>query len=269
MGTLEISEKPTSVLEYKKWLHAQYSVEISNTTQTYYELTTTKAREDLRSSEFWKTFLGILKSSEEEYLVNQGGYNLFQTPDPPEILIKPFNSLVDKSFRINVLRNKDWPQPPSEGWIWPENWFSQTRDILRTSLITKYMDGVQFLAEKIRSLCTDTSLECRVSYEAREEGYYAAHVNIEYPFQIADPSMVISTTEITIEIQITTQLQELIRTLTHHYYDAKRSDVEEEKIKWQWNYRSDEFAPYYLGHILHYVEGMIMEIREGQRGARS
>jgi ppGpp synthetase/RelA/SpoT-type nucleotidyltranferase len=269
MGTLEISEKPISVIEYKKWLQVQHSVEISNITQTYYELTTTKAREDLSSSEFWKRFLGILKSSAEEYLLNQGGYNLFQTEDHPKMLIKPFDSLVEKSFRNNVLTNKDWPQPPPMGWILPENWFSRTNDILRTSLIAKYMDGVQFLVEKIKSLCTDINLECFVSYEAREEGYYAAHVNIRYPFEIADPSMVVATTKMNVEIQITTQLQELIRTLTHRYYEAKRCKFEEEEIKWQWNYRSDEFVPYYLGHILHYLEGMIMEVREGQRGARS
>lgn len=33
-------------------------------------------------------------------------------------------------------------------------------------------------------------------------------------------------------------------------------------IKWQWDYESDEFIPNYLGHILHYIEGMIMEVRK-------
>ncbi len=32
--------------------------------------------------------------------------------------------------------------------------------------------------------------------------------------------------------------------------------------KWQWDYKGDEFATNYLGHILHYVEGMIMDVRE-------
>ena len=41
--------------------------------------------------------------------------------------------------------------------------------------------------------------------------------------------------------------------------------IKKEKI-WQWNYKSDEFAANYLGHILHYVEGMIIEIRDKKRG---
>jgi hypothetical protein len=52
--------------------------------------------------------------------------------------------------------------------------------------------------------------------------------------------------------------------LLHKYYEDKRKGIREEDIKWQWDYKSDELATNYLGHILHYVEGMIMEIREKQ-----
>ncbi len=64
---------------------------------------------------------------------------------------------------------------------------------------------------------------------------------------------------------MTTQLQEVIRRLLHTYYEDKRQS-KKEQTKWQWNYNSDEFSANYLGHILHYVEGMIMEVREKQRG---
>jgi len=70
---------------------------------------------------------------------------------------------------------------------------------------------------------------------------------------------------VSLEIQITTQLQEVIRRLLHKYYESRRMDMEEEESKWQWNYRSDEFVANYLGHILHYVEGMIVEVRERQK----
>lgn len=53
--------------------------------------------------------------------------------------------------------------------------------------------------------------------------------------------------------------------MLHKYYEDKRKGIREEDIKWQWDYKSDEFATNYLGHILHYVEGMIMEIREKQK----
>ncbi|GAI51334.1 unnamed protein product [marine sediment metagenome] len=53
--------------------------------------------------------------------------------------------------------------------------------------------------------------------------------------------------------------------MLHKYYEETRKRLEKEDIKWQWNYKSDEFVANYLGHILHYVEGMIMEIREKQK----
>ncbi|MGA8916838.1 MAG: hypothetical protein WB474_12690 [Nitrososphaeraceae archaeon] len=35
---------------------------------------------------------------------------------------------------------------------------------------------------------------------------------------------------------------------------------------WKWNYKSDLFSSSYLGHILHYVEGLILEVRHKQVG---
>ena len=70
--------------------------------------------------------------------------------------------------------------------------------------------------------------------------------------------------DIPIEIQITTQLQDVIRKLLHIYYEERRKKITEDDIKWQWDYKSDEFVANYLGHILHYVEGMIMDVRSKQ-----
>ena len=69
---------------------------------------------------------------------------------------------------------------------------------------------------------------------------------------------------VSIEIQITTQLQEVIKKLLHKYYEERRKRIEKPSVKWQWDYKSDEFSTNYLGHILHYVEGMIMDIRESR-----
>jgi hypothetical protein len=53
--------------------------------------------------------------------------------------------------------------------------------------------------------------------------------------------------------------------LLHKYYEERRKKIGAEDVKWQWNYKTDEFVANYLGHILHYVEGMIMEIRDKQK----
>ena len=76
---------------------------------------------------------------------------------------------------------------------------------------------------------------------------------------------VIELVEIEVELQVTTQLQELIRSLLHVHYEKRRKEHEALEEQWQWDYKSDEFATNYLGHILHYVEGMIVEVRDRHR----
>ena len=113
-------------------------------------------------------------------------------------------------------------------------------------------------------LCEQDKLNYKIFLEAREEGYYAAHQYISKEFEIPKIDWDTEKIDFSIEIQITTQLQEIIRGLLHKYYGEKRKRITKENVKWQWNYKGDEFTANYLGHILHYVEGMIMEIRDKQ-----
>jgi len=121
------------------------------------------------------------------------------------------------------------------------------------------------MIEKIGLLCEQHSMPCEVSFEAREEGYYACHVYTKQEFEIPAVDWDTERVEAYIEIQITTQLQEVIRRLLHKYYEKRRMGVRDEDMKWQWDYEGDEFVANYLGHILHYVEGMIMEVRKRQK----
>ena len=67
------------------------------------------------------------------------------------------------------------------------------------------------------------------------------------------------------EIQVTTQLQEVIRKMLHSYYVDRRASGTNEGKGWQWRFRDEEFSTNYLGHILHYLEGQIVEIREKRK----
>jgi hypothetical protein len=96
-------------------------------------------------------------------------------------------------------------------------------------------------------------------------GYYAVHLYTKDEFEITGPNWKTQRVICQVEIQITTQLQELIRTLLHKHYERRRLLSHKLDDIWQWNYKSDEFSTNYLGHILHYLEGMIMEIREKEK----
>lgn len=258
------NKKPKDIDEYKKWLKEKHNIEISGKTQKYYDSVASRIKLDFAKSDFWILLTKNLREYEGEYLVKKG-YHLLTPILKPELYIKPFDSFLLKTFRKNIIENKRWPDEPKGGWVLANNWYSRINDIIRTLFEVKYLDGVEFMISKIKSICEERSMEYKISLKATEEGYYAAHLYIRKEFEIPKVNWDTERVDVLIEIQITTQIQEVIRKLLHKYYEDKRKRLEKEDIKWQWNYKSDEFVANYLGHILHYVEGMIMEIREKQK----
>lgn len=257
-------KKPSSVGEYRVWLAKQHKCDLAKA-KLHYDSVTSKIKTGLEASSFWRDLIAELKEFEGQYNVATG-FQLQMTEPSRTILIKPFDSVLLKTYRKNVVLNRKWPTEPDGGWILPSNWFVRINDIARTMIIVKYLDGVQFLVDKFKSFCSLRAVECRDSLEARTDGYYACHVYTKHKIEIPKLTWDTELVNISCEIQITTQLQENIRRLLHNYYEQKRERPPSENAGWQWDYKSDEFGANYLGHILHYVEGMIMEIREKQKG---
>lgn len=258
-------DKPKNITEYKAWIKKTHRVEISARSKRYYDTVTSKAAADFRDSDFWQAVASNLYKINQMYYLTTNYYLLIGNT-LPELQMKPFDSFLLKTFRQNVLNNSNWPDPPDFGWLLPENWFSRINDAVRTYFVVKYLDGVEFLAEQLAQLAKTAAYESRVDFEAKEEGYYAAHFYISFPCEIPKENWDTKAEVISVEIQITTQLQEVIRRLLHKYYEQRRTKRPTPDVKWQWNYRSDEFAANYLGHILHYVEGMIMDVRDEKIG---
>jgi hypothetical protein len=255
-------KKPLNIIEYKKWLKEKFNLDLSNMRyQAYYESVSNKILHDSLASPFWQSLIDNLHNFDDEYYDNTNFHLMMKLIPPPELMIKPYNSLILKSFKKNVINNKNWPNEPYGGWLFPDTWFNRANDIVRTSVEVKYLDGVEFLMNKMGELCAQFTCEFEPHLEAREDGYYAAHLYIYQNFLIPKLDFGTEIKKIAIEIQITTQLQEVIKNVLHKYYESKREQFPE-KTKWQWDYKSDEFAANYLGHILHYLEGMIVEIRD-------
>jgi hypothetical protein len=257
------SSKPVTIDEYKKWLKEKHGLNISVKEQRYYDSVTARLKADFEKSEIWVK-LGKSFAEYNDIYRLKTGYPLMRDNQALSLLVKPFDSFILKTYRKNILDNKNWPNEPANGWILPKNWFSRINDVVRTLIEVKYLDGVGFIEEQITATCKQFGNRSNAFYEAREEGYYAAHIYIQQEFEI--PKIDWNTEKITVsvEIQITTQLQEVIRKLLHDYYEDNRKKPKDAS-KWQWNYKSDEFSANYLGHILHYVEGMILEVRDKQK----
>ena len=259
------NKKPKNIDEYKKWLEEKYKSKVSYETQKSYDSVTNRIKLDLEESNFWTQLKKNLREFNGDYLT-ETGYNLLTNPEfEPVLHVKPFESLLLKTFRKNILENKNWPEKPTEGWVLPDNWYTKINDIIRTLLEVKYLDGVEFMIVKIKSICEEQGMKCKVSYQATEVGYYAAHLYIVNEFEVPKIHWGTERINVLAEIQITTQIQEVIRKLLHKYYEETRRSIEKKNIKWQWNYKNDEFSANYLGHILHYTEGIIMHIRDKQK----
>ncbi len=255
--------KPSSLADYVRWLSTMHGVNTS-AAQTHYETVAGRMKASFEEGDIWMVMLSNLSAHNAEYQIKTG-YQLLAAGPAPELLVKPYESFLLKTFRRNVIDNRAWPQPPQDGWLLPPHWHSRIHDILRTMLVVKYLDGVSFLADKLTDDIAATGHTCQTFYEAREEGYYAAHLYLAQSFDVPTLTWATERIEASIEIQLTTQLQEVIRKLTHKFYEERRTRLNPPSTKWQWNYRSEEFVANYLGHILHYIEGMIMEVRDEQR----
>lgn len=256
-------KRPESIEDYKKWLLEVHNVKITNQTENYYNSVVNAVKVGFEKSDFWKKLTTNLKEYNDQYAIKTK-YPLLVQIDI-ELVTKPFKSFLEKTHRRNVLHNKNWPEPPSVGWMLEDNWFTESNDLVRTLIVVKYLDGVEFILKKLETLCEDCILENRKKLEAREDGYYAAHFYITQEFEI--PTKIWNTVKLPlkIEIQITTQLQEVIRKLLHTYYAKQRISSSFQDQSWKWDYKSNEFSASYLGHILHYIEGLIVETRERQK----
>jgi hypothetical protein len=255
--------KPKDINAYKKWLSESHNIELNDRVKRYYEAVMAKATSDIEKSPIWESLKSNFNRTNQAYFLKTN-YPLFVSNEIPKLMTKPFESVVEKSFRKNVLDNRNWPEAPDKGWVFPDKWYGQINDLIRTCFVVKYLDGVNFLAKEFEGKANENGYINRTYLEAREEGYYAAHFYFQFPCEIPKEDWDTKEEIISIELQITTQLQEVIRRLLHEYYETKRSTAKKSNTKWQWDYKSDEFSANYLGHILHYVEGMIMDLRDNR-----
>jgi ppGpp synthetase/RelA/SpoT-type nucleotidyltranferase len=144
----------------------------------------------------------------------------------------------------------------------PPEWYSVIKDVVRTIFVVKYMDGVDHLGGWLERIATDRAIDVHSKLMNTDYGYYAAHMIVTLPLKVTLESWDVTTLNVPFEIQVTTQLQEGIRRLIHEHYET--SQGEGLPADWRWEYKERPFAANYLGHILHYIEGQIMRVRQGQ-----
>lgn len=256
-------ENIPSLEEFPYWMEKNLKIVIDGTHSRHYNIATIQMKEQLRKSCFWDLLCRKINECKDEYFGEHSTKLLKETREPiVEIDVKPANSFIEKVYRENFIDNERFPKAPRGGWITPDNWFSRINDILRTTIVVRYLDGIRYIANRLEKLCLDESrLRDKCRYLVKTEGYYAAHLYFNMEFEI--PGMGWDTKEVIspVEIQITTQVKEVIKDLLHPYYEEERLSKQPDEGLWQWGYENPEFARNYLGHIIHYIEGVMVQIR--------
>jgi ppGpp synthetase/RelA/SpoT-type nucleotidyltranferase len=175
---------------------------------------------------------------------------------------KEFGRFVDKTWRKNVLMNPRFldNEPPSGGeWVTHKNWDAQIIDILRTTILVRYLDGI----DEVPKLVAAAASEFGVRYDPPEfqahRGHCAAHL-VVYPVAryrpYGGPDV---EAELPVEIQVSTQLQEVVCELTHPIYEQKRAlHPSDDELAWS---EDPHFVSDHLPFALHLVDGVILKER--------
>ena len=175
---------------------------------------------------------------------------------------KGYASVVNKIYRRNCHWNRNWPNKPKGGWIKFSDVYSIFDDIIRGTIVTRYLDGGELIGQQLSEIGDKHSIAVEVSPRATDQGHYAWHVYITTPHDVIVDGTV-QTVELKCEIQIITLLQSVLKGLTHQFYEKSRIADAGRPVERRWQFHSPEFKGEYLGHTLHLVDSMLVELREG------
>jgi len=233
---------------------------------------TNKMKTDFESSDFLISLNKKLKDYNQDY-ISKHHFVLLDERKKIELKIKPYESMIQKCFKKDILEKKlldilqkgKYDELAKVTKYNQLNCFEHFSDIIRTRITVNYMDGALTVLDEIESLVKEKGLTCFKKPKSNDDGYYALHCDVVSDFEVPDIRRKTKRIKAKVEIQINTAVQNLLVGLSHELYDKNRKTMNEQEIQWQWIHDSEEFIPNYLGHIAHYIEGMILNVRDKTR----
>lgn len=222
------------------------------------------AQQWAQSSQQLATVIQALRQAQSLYV--EGRPELLFYPasaiDGITLHIKSFESAIRKAHRSNVVFNRRFPKEPERGYIDVGDIYQSIDDLLRTRLICKYLDGPKFVCDQLEASCKRDGIEYIYRDLGTDAGYYAWHFYFKTAVEIMTDG-VVSTQSMWVEIQLSTQLAEVITSLTHGLYEERRTGANPfAGSKWKWDANSPHFRSAFLGHGLHLLEGLIQTLKD-------
>lgn len=215
---------------------------------------------DVSGSPFWGSIKAEVAKWSNEYRTNNSG-NLLAKPGLSNFIGKKESRIIGKLYnkRLNGENNDklfDITGPP----------IPILNDLVRNRISCQFVDGVEFLSNKIVELAKKNDMEVKRSREGRIEGYFAQHINFyENVFYRFAGSVIPA--KVICEIQIATELSTRIWEGTHAIYETAREN-KEDPDDWQWNPSDPRFISRQLGHMIHLADGLLVQLRESVKSIR-
>jgi hypothetical protein len=212
--------------------------------------------EQVRVSPFWQNVGLNLPHWALEYRNLKGGV-LLRSVEPPK-----FDAKGQERIRTKVRQIACEMTPPDFSVVLPASGapVPALNDLVRTRVRCQYLDGVDFLAEKLVKLGEAMNIRNKREYKGKLEGYFAQHFYFEENviFRFGGVSQM---TTIQCEVQVATELSTPVWDAGHFVYEAWRGQSDEAK-DWQWNPKAPRFLVRQLGHMLHLADGILVQMRD-------
>lgn len=208
---------------------------------------------DIFVGPFWGEANRRLPHWRSEYGAKTGS-ELLVHRELPAFVSKPPDSILDKLLRhhkkqdLHEIIPTQGPPVPTIG------------DIVRTRIKCQYIDGVEFLANKLQLLGEELRVEPDRQRQGKIEGYFAQHINIrhEVNYREAGHGTLI---KISCEIQIASSMASQMWQTSHPLYEIVRSD-DSLPNDWQWKPDDPRFLSNQLGHMIHLADGLLVQLRD-------
>ena len=210
---------------------------------------------DITVSPFWRAANEHLRKWIAEYRIEFGGSLLTQEA-LPKFVGKGKTRIRSKLYEERKM---------DEEYVFkafPENTqiIPNLNDLVRTRIDCQYMDGVEFIGNKLFDLASKFQSEPERKRKGRLEGYFAQHIVFKHDvfYRRAGNS---TAARINCEIQLATTLSTQVWETTHTIYEEARG-IKEKPEDWQWNPKDPRFVSRELGHMIHLADGLLVQLRE-------
>lgn len=256
--------KKTATDEEDAWLSALGARFPDMSTPGYWTLVAKNAETwagELSAGQFWTEAKKKLDQWRTEYRADTGS-ELFVGVALPQFVSKSEKSIKEKLFRRYLNNNSTFGKSiTSVGPLLPA-----IGDLVRTRLICSYIDGVEFMANKIVDLANELHVSNTRERQGKIEGYFAQHINLQQDviYRIAGQSQMAS---ISCEVQVASAMGTKMWEVSHALYEGTRrrpSDAE----NWQWKPTDPRFISNQLGHMIHLVDGLMVQLRDSSKGKK-